>query len=62
MFKLTMTTHSRDERPPIISEKLEDITNLHSFHMIGESIENQKPSNDRELSRTPERVAGKAVF
>jgi len=45
MFKLTMTTHSCDKKPTIISEEFEDITNLHSSHMIGKSIENQKPYN-----------------
>jgi hypothetical protein len=45
MFKLMVTTHSRDERPTIISEELKDITDLHSSIMIGESIENQKPYN-----------------
>src|SRR5436190_198350 len=43
MFKLTMTTHSCDQRPTIIAEKLEDITNFHSSNLVGESIENQKP-------------------
>jgi len=47
MFELTMTTNSRDQRPTITSEKLKDISNLHSSHMIGESIENQKPYNVR---------------
>jgi len=45
MFELTMTTHNRDQRPTIISEELEDVANLHSPNMIGESIENQKPYN-----------------
>jgi len=45
MFKLTMTTHSCDQRPTITSEELEDITNFHSSNMLGESIENQKPYN-----------------
>jgi len=40
VFKLTMTSHSGDEKPTIISEELEDITNLHSADMIGESKEN----------------------
>lgn len=42
MFELTMTAHGGDKRPTIISEKLENITNLHSSLMIGESTENQK--------------------
>jgi len=45
MFKLPVTTNSRDERPTIISEELEDIANLHSSDIIGQSIENQKPYN-----------------
>jgi hypothetical protein len=43
VFELPMASHSSDEKPTIISEELEDITNLHSADMIGESIENQKP-------------------
>ncbi len=44
MFELTMTTHTRDQRPTIISEEREDITNLHISNMIGEWIENRKPN------------------
>ena len=45
VFELTMTSHSGDQKPTIISEKLEDITALHRADIIGESIENQKPYN-----------------
>ena len=45
VLELPMATHSCDNRPTIISEKLEHITNFHSSSMIGESIENQKPYN-----------------
>ena len=42
MFKLSMATHSCDQRPTIVPEQLEDITNLHSSNLIGESIENSE--------------------
>ena len=45
MFELAMTAHGGDERPAIVFEKLENITNLHSSDMIGEPTENQKPYN-----------------
>ena len=45
MFELTMTANSGDECPTIISEKLEYITNFHGAHMIGESVDKEKPYN-----------------
>ena len=43
MFELTMTARGGDEKPTIISEKLENVTNLQGSQMIGELTENQKP-------------------
>ena len=42
MFELTMTARGGDKKPTVISEQLENITNLHGSHMIGKSTQNQK--------------------
>ena len=47
VFELPVTTFSRDKMPAVITEKLEYITNFHSAHMIGESVEKSKPYNVR---------------
>ena len=58
MFKLTMTTHSRDERPTITTKELQDITNLHGSNITGDSIENQKPYNVGAAARFHSSIAG----
>jgi len=39
VFELPMTSPGGNEKPAVISEKLEDITNFHGVGMIGDSTE-----------------------